>query len=48
MFDPLAARRPPAIRNPSTRARRYTIAGVLLTALLLGVLARHPPRNTAG
>lgn len=39
MFDPLAVHRPPAIRNPSTRARRYMIAGVLLTALLLGVLA---------
>ena len=39
MFDRLAVHRPPAIRNPSTRARRYMIAGVLLTALLLGVLA---------
>jgi len=39
VFDQPAAQRPPAIRNPSTRARRYTIAGVLLTALLLGVLA---------
>jgi hypothetical protein len=39
MFDRLAVYRPPAIRNRSTRARRYLIAGVLLTALLLGVLA---------
>jgi hypothetical protein len=38
MFDGLAVHRPPAIRNPSTRGRRYVIAGVLLTALLLGVL----------
>jgi hypothetical protein len=38
MFHQLAVHRPPAIRNPSSRARRYMIAGVLLSALLLGVL----------
>jgi hypothetical protein len=39
MFDRLAAHRLPAIKNPSTRAHRYTIAGVTLSALLLGVPA---------
>ena len=39
MSDPLTAHWPPPIKNPSTRARRYTIGGVMVTALLLtGVL----------
>jgi len=39
MSDPLTAHRSPPIKNPSTRARRYTIGGVMVTALLLtGVL----------
>jgi hypothetical protein len=38
MFDQPVTPQPPAIRNPSTRARRSMIAGVLLIALVLGVL----------
>ncbi|HEV2258527.1 MAG TPA: hypothetical protein VGS06_35850 [Streptosporangiaceae bacterium] len=39
MFDRLAARRPPTIRNPSTRTRRSAIGAAAVTpALLLGVL----------
>jgi hypothetical protein len=38
MFDQPATYQPPAIRNPSTRARRYMIAGVMLIALVLGVV----------
>ena len=39
MSDPLTAHWPPPIKNPSTRARGYTIGGVMVTALLLtGVL----------
>jgi len=39
MSDPLAAHRPPPVKNPSTRPRRHTIGGVMVTALLLtGVL----------
>jgi hypothetical protein len=39
MSDPLTAHRSPPIKNPPTRARRYTIGGVMVTALLLtGVL----------
>lgn len=39
MVDPLASKSPPVLRNPSSCARHYSIAGVLLTALLLGVPA---------
>ena len=39
MPNPLTAHRSPPIKNPPTRARRYTISGVMVTALLLtGVL----------
>jgi hypothetical protein len=39
MFDRLAARRPPTIRNLSPRTRRSTIgAAAVVPALLLGVL----------
>jgi hypothetical protein len=40
MFDRLAARRPPTIRNLSPRTRRSTIGtAAMVPALLLGVLA---------
>jgi hypothetical protein len=39
MFDRLAARRPPTLRNPSTRTRRSAIgAAAVVPALLIGVL----------
>jgi len=42
MFDRLAAHRPPALRNPSTRTRRAAIGAAaviaVIPALLLGVL----------
>jgi hypothetical protein len=38
MFDQPVTPQPPAIRNPSSRARRSIIAGVMLIALVLGVL----------
>jgi hypothetical protein len=39
MFDPLAAYRPPSLRNPSTRTRHAAIgAAAAIPALLLGVL----------
>src|SRR5271170_3736348 len=39
MSDPLTAHRSPPTKNPPTRARRYTIGALMVTALLLtGVL----------
>jgi hypothetical protein len=39
MFDRLAAHRPPAIKRPSARTRRYTIGtAAVIPALLIGVL----------
>ena len=39
MFDRFAARRPPVIRNLSTRTRRFSIgAAAVVPALLVGVL----------
>jgi len=50
MFDRLAARRPPAFRNPAARTRRLTIgAAAVIPALLIGVPAStHPaaPRDS--
>jgi hypothetical protein len=44
MSDPLTAHRAPPIKNPPTRARRYTIGGVMVTALLLvGALGSTRP-----
>ena len=38
MSDRLTAHRPPPIKNPSTRARRYAIgAAAVIPALLIGV-----------
>ena len=43
MFDRLAARRPPTIRNLSTRTRRYMIGtAAVIPALLIGVLGSTP------
>ena len=39
MPDPLTAHRSPPMKNPPTRAHRYAVGGVMVTALLLtGVL----------
>ena len=50
MFDRFAARRPPVIRNLSTRTRRFSIgAAAVVPALLIGVLgSTHPdaPRDS--
>ena len=45
----LALRRPPAISNPPTRARRYAAGGLLAPLLLIGSLSSiHPgtPRDS--
>ena len=50
MFNRFAAHMPPAIKNPSTRTRRFSIgAAAVIPALLIGVLgSTHPdaPRDS--